>query len=296
MKTKLLSLLTLIFLVSCEAPYVGEVEENEESTDANITLHVSGFQMIPFDDGNSANLIAGTRADQSVSDLCTRLTFVVYQGESKYRSLAQKQDDTNFGTASFDLPAGKYTFAIIGYSGDGACTVSSLEKISFKNNHLTDTFLYCEELEVTDQPMTHDVRLTRVVAMFRLNLTDEKIPSEVKQMKFYYTGGSSTLSALTSFGSVNSKQTEKIDVTEGQRVFEVYTIPHEQTDNLKMTITALDANGNTVREQVFESVPVQVNKITTYSGNFFEGSTGPGEISFGLTADGTWDEGTETSF
>lgn len=292
----LLTLLTsCLLLLGCEAPYVGEplVEEEEN---ANVVLEVSGFQVIPFDDGTSASMNPSSRADQPITDLCSRLTFVAYQGDNKMRQVSQKQGDKDFGTVAFALPTGKYTFAIIGYNSDGACTVSSLDKISFKDNRATDTFLYCEELEVTDQKTTHDVKLNRVVAKIRFTLTDEAFPTEVTQMKFYYTGGSSTLSALSSYGSVNSKQTVKLDITSGQREFEVYTIPHAETGTLKMTVTALDASGNTVKERVFEDVPVRRNAITAYTGNFFEGAAESSELSFGMSANGEWEDGDEVAF
>lgn len=293
MSSRLLTLLTsCLLLLSCEAPYVGEPAIEEE--DANCVLQVTGFQVIPFDDGTSASLNPETRAEQAVTDLCTRLTFVIYEGETKLRSVAQKQGDEDFGTAAFSLPQGKYTVAIIGYNGDG-CTVNSLEKITLKG--LKDSFLYCEELEVTDQKVTHDVTLKRIVAKFRLTLTDEDIPEEVRQLQFSYTGGCTTFSALTSYGSTTSgTQSAKLEVTPGQRQFEVYTIPRDETGSLKMTISALDASGNTVGERVFEAVPVRRNAITTYTGNFFVNTAESEDISFGLKADGAWEQGEEVTF
>ena len=52
-----------------------------------------------------------------------------------------------------------------------------------------------------------------------------------------------------------------------------------------------DANDNTVKERVFENVPVTRNQITRYTGSFF-GSGGSGQTSdgtFRLTADPDWD-------
>ena len=267
----LLLLASFALLTGCEAPYVGEPVAEEEE-DANMVLCVTGVQMIPFEEGVSAPMKApATRAQQPITELCSRLTFVVYQGETKFRSVVQKRGDKGFGTVAFSLPQGNYTFAIIGYNSDGACTVTSLDKISFKDNRVTDTFLYCEDLEVTDTKTTHEVELT-------------------------YTGGSSTLSALTSYGSVNSKQTVKIDVSAGVKTYEVYTIPHDETGSLKMTVTALDANDNTIKEHIFEALPVRRNTITVYTGNFFDGSTESGDIGFGMTAESEWEEGPNATF
>ena len=63
-----------------------------------------------------------------------------------------------------------------------------------------------------------------------------------------------------------------------------------------MTITALDADGNTVKERVFEGVTVRRNAVTTYTGVFFDGMTDSGDISFSLKADGEWEEGEEVAF
>lgn len=293
MKRQLLAYLSCFFLfVCCEAPYVGNPSVEEDN--ANIVLNVSGFQVTPFEDNTSSSLSSDTRAEQAITEVCSRLTFAVYQGDTKYRLVTQKQGDTGFGTVAFSLPQGIYTVAIIGYSGDG-CTVNSLEKITLKG--LKDSFLYCSELEVTNQKTTYDVKLKRIVAKFLLSLVDEEIPDDVQKMRFTYSGGCTTFSALTSYGSTSGgTQTVNLDVATGQRQFEVYTIPHDETGTLKMTITALDANGNTVKERVFENVPVRCNAITTYTGTFFEGTSESGDVSFLLKADDAWEEGEEVDF
>ena len=59
----------------------------------------------------------------------------------------------------------------------------------------------------------------------------------------------------------------------------------------KLTVTALDANDNTVKERTFENVPITRNQVTRYTGSFF-GSGGGGSTSDGtlrLTADPDWD-------
>ena len=65
-----------------------------------------------------------------------------------------------------------------------------------------------------------------------------------------------------------------------------------KTDVLtKLTVTALDANDNTIKERVFENVPVIRNQVTRYTGSFF-GNGGGGETGSGdfrMTADPDWD-------
>ena len=164
--------------------------------------------------------------------------------------------------------------------------------MTFPNNKVTDTFYYYGDLVVTSEVQSYDLTLTRAVAMFRLVLTDDEIPSSVTKFKFYYTGGSSTFSPSAGYGCVNSKQTEIRTVAPGMTTFDIFTLPHTEDDILtKLTVTALDANDNTVKERIFENIPVTRNQITRYTGNFF-GSGGSGQTSdgtFRLTADPDWD-------
>ncbi len=281
--------LLLGLLTSCEKPYVGvKAEESEENY--NVILRVTGFETIDFDDA------ASTRASDEVTNLCSRLNVVVYNGETKLKSVAQKKDDDNFGVIALSLPQGTYKVAVIGHNSDGTATVTTLDKISFKNNLVTDTFVYCDELEVTGDQQVVDVELRRVVAMFRLMLT-EPLPADIRQLKFYYTGGSSTLSANTGYGSVNSKQTVVLDVASGQTQFEVYTIPHAETGKLKLTITALDATQTPIHERLFEEVPVQRNKITRYTGSLFEeAASESGGLNMRMHLSSEWDGEEEYQF
>ena len=126
---------------------------------------------------------------------------------------------------------------------------------------MTDTFYYYGDLVVTSEVQSYDLTLTRAVAMFRMVLTDDEIPSTVTKFKFYYTGGSSTFSPSAGYGCVNSKQTEIRTVADGVTTFDIFTLPHTEEDVLtKLTVTALDANDNTVKERVFENVPVTATR------------------------------------
>ena len=280
-----LMLLALCLLTSCEQPYLVDSHpesESESDADPNVILRVQGFDVVPFEG-------VDTRADERVEDVCSRLNFVVYIGETKVKSIAQKRGDSDFGTVALALPEGDYTYAVIAHSSEGSATVTSLDKISFKNNRVTDTFSYCDELTVGEENVTEDISLRRTTAMFRLKLS-EPLPEQVTQLKFYYTGGSSTLSALTGYGSVKSKQTVVLDVQPGQQVFEVYTIPWAEEGVLKMTISAMDAAGNVLQERIFTDVPVHRNRITACTCTFSTGTQeSPGEGNFQFHLDSEWE-------
>jgi hypothetical protein len=223
-----------------------------------------------------------------MSELCSRLQFAVFKDGEKKKNISQQAGDAGFGEAAISLPEGDYQLVVMGHSCTGTATITDLEKITFPNNKVTDTFYYYGTFTVGNDSKIVELDLKRAVAMLRFNLT-QPLTENIKQLKFLYTGGSSTFSAITGFGSVKSHQTEIRDVASGQKVFEVYTFPHAQEGKLKVTITALDANGTEVAETVMEEIPVEVNKISVYNGVLFDDTTNSSSPSIKVKGDGDWD-------
>ena len=281
---KLLLFALALLMAACEKPILDD-EDITEKKEANVILHMTQFEQTSF-----------TRAATDITELCSRLNIAIFNADgTKVKTVAQKDTDSDFGTVALTLAAGTYRLVVIAHNCDGSATITSEEKVTFPNNKVTDTFYYDGDLVVTSDVQSYDLTLTRAVAMFRLVLTDEEIPSNVAKFKFYYVGGSSTFSPKDGYGCVNSKQTEVRPVPVGSpdgMSFDIYTLPHTEEDVLtKLTVTALDANDNTVKERVFENVPVIRNQITRYTGSFF-GSGGSGQQSdgiFRMTADPDWD-------
>ena len=273
-----------LLVAACEKPILDE-DYSKENKEANVILHMTQFEQTAF-----------TRAAQDITALCTRLNIAIFDTDgTKVKTVAQKEGDAGYGTVALTLATGTYRLVVIAHNCDGSATITSEEKVTFPNNKVTDTFYYYGDLVVTDAQQSYDLTLTRAVAMFRLVLTDEEIPSNVAKLKFYYVGGSSTFSPKDGYGCVASKQTEvrtvPADFVSGT-AFDIYTLPHTEDDILtKLTVTALDQSDNTIKERTFENVPVNRNQVTRYTGSFF-GSGGSGQQSdgtFRLTADPEWD-------
>ena len=280
-------------MTSCEKPILDEETGKAVTAEANVILHFTQYEQEAF--GNSENR-AATRAATDITELCSRLNIAIFDADgTKVKTVAQKEGDDSYGTVALTLAAGTYRLVVIAHNGDGSATITSEEKVTFPNNKVTDTFYYYGDLVVTSEKQSYDLTLTRAVAMFRLVLTDESVPSTVAKMKFYYLGGSSTFSPKDGYGCVQSKQTEirpvPADFVSGT-AFEIYTLPHTEEDVLtKLTVTALDANDNIIKERIFENVPIIRNQVTRYTGSFF-GSGGGGETGSGdfrMTADPDWD-------
>lgn len=274
-----------LFLMSCERlSWDDDSDTSKISTSScNVTLQVSPFTQTAFSSERAS------RATQPVEEVCSRLTFAVFNAKdgTKDKTVHQTSDDADFGTVSISLPAGTYRVLAIAHNSGKSASVSAADKITFDKNIVTDTFYDYQQIEVDEEESSHNLTLTRTVAMFRLVISDN-IPENVKTFKFYYTGGSSTFSAVSGLGSVNSRQTVDLNASPNQHTYEVYTFPHKETDALHMTITALDASGAEVAKKEFTDVPVTTNMITEYAGNFFNGSQQGTATKIQLTVDTEW--------
>ncbi|MBR5062999.1 MAG: FimB/Mfa2 family fimbrial subunit [Prevotella sp.] len=273
-----------VCVISCEKISVGEDSSLIDNVEkAKVKLRISMYTQTPLE-------TVSRRVKVSVKDACTRISYAIFEGENKIKAVNQAIDDDGFGTLSFTLPLGTYQLVVVGHQGLGNATISSPQKITFANNKCTDTFYAYQEFSLTEDTEI-DVLLKRAVALFRLVVEDE-FPAIVTDMKFYYTGGSSTFDAVSGYGCVNSKQTEYRDVTEKMRqsggMFDLYTFPHKEKDTLKMIVTALTSSDETYLERTFPTIPVEVNSVTQYAGTFFGSSTDEGDLDLHFEVDTTW--------
>lgn len=205
----------------------------------------------------------------------------------------QTTEDEGFGTLAISVPEGVYTIVAVAHSSIRSASIKSLDMVQFTaadGEKLTDTFLYCDKITVSEAPQSYDLTMKRVCAMFRLTLTDDPMPESVAKFKFDYTGGSANFNPSTTLGCTKSTQSETRAVND-DNIYEVYTFPYlAVTGTLKMTVSALDASDNVLAKRTFENVSVTKNRITEYKGQFF--SEDPGSIrpvTTGFTADTTWD-------
>ena len=273
-------------LLSCEKPIALEDGETDD-VEGNLRVNVYEIEKAPF-----ANL---TRT--AVSDVCTRLNFAIYdEGGSRLKQVNQTSDKSGFGQCAFQLEEGTYQLVVVGHSANGNPTMTNLGKIQFTNSTgYTDTFLCYGEVIIGEEPVELNISMDRIVALCRFVVTDD-IPAEVKKLQFYYTGGSGAFNAVTGMGCVNSKQTVTYDVaTVSEKQFDLYTFLHEPSDNIVLTVTALDASGNELHSRQFD-VPMQQNHITWLSGAFFDGSGSSSTSITGVTVNTNWDGETHLTF
>lgn len=273
-------------LVSCEK--AATIEEDSDDISGNLRVSVQEIEQTPF-----ASL---TRGVEPVANVCTRLSFAVYDmSGSRLKQVNQEKGNANFGVAGFQLEEGEYQIVVVGHSANGNPTMTNLAKVQFTNTTgYTDTFLCYDMVTIGEETAEFEASLDRIVALCRFVITDD-IPSEVKKLRFYYTGGSGAFDAKTGMGSVASKQDVKFDVVAGQKQFDLYTFLHEPSDEIALKVTALDESGNELYNREFD-VPMQQNHITWLSGAFFNGSGSSSTTITGVTVKTDWAGETHLTF
>ena len=237
-----------------------------------------------------------TRGTVTIGDYFTKLNVQVFDawGEKVFATMkTQTKDDADFGSLTCQLEAGTYTVVAVGHSSIKSATIKSPQMVQFTaadGEKLTDTFCACQQIEVDTDALQQTFQMQRMTAMVQFKLTDENIPESFARMVIGYTGGSANFNPTTSQGTTKSTQSESRPAVSSQ-VYQVYTFPYlSDAGVLKMTLTAYDAQGNTLRQRIFDAVTVTRNRITTYTGQFFDGTEGNfTQTAFGFTVNGDWD-------
>ena len=263
-----------VAISSCEKPILDEDEaqtsqqEQPKNEKGNVIIRVSDFRLVSADEA--------TRGVVDITSYCTRLNYVIYKDGKKIDSRSQMQGDDGYGETTMSLEPGTYKLLVLAHSSSGGNpTLTDPENIQFTNKlGFSDTFYYYGDITVANQAQEHDVILTRASTMLRFNITDE-LPANLKYMQFYYTGGSGVLNAVTGYGGlVNSQQTVLLNVSSfvGAELppLKVYTFLQEDEARLEVTVTAMDADKNTIVERKFENVQMKRNMVTDYTGSFFD--------------------------
>ena len=271
-----------VMLTACEKPLDLEDGDNT-ATDSNVTLQ---FSMTNDD--------APTRAMSHAYFNKLNIQLFDSDGERMFEKVkTQTADDDDFGTMSLKLNKGTYTVVAVGHSSHNSATIKSPEVCQFtasEGEKLTDTFCHCSQITITGTFQHFNLQMYRAGAMIQFCLTDTQTPVNFAYFLMEYSGGSANFNPTTLEGITKSTQSEK-RASNGIQIYQCFTFPYlSATGSIAMTCTGLDVDGNVIRRRKFDAIPVTRNRITTYTGHFFEDGDGEftqSDFSFLIHAD--WD-------
>lgn len=204
----------------------------------------------------------------------------------------QTKDDDDFCTLSVKLSDGTYTVVAVGHSSTISATIKSPTVCQFTasdGEKLTDTFCHCSTITISGGTQ-YTLPMYRAGAMVQFCLKDSVVPDDFAYFLMEYTGGSANFNPTTLEGITKSTQSEK-RIRNDLMIHQCYTFPYMATSGtLRMTCSALSSDGTVIRKRVFEDVPVTRNRITTYTGHFFEPGDGQfTQSDFGFVVHADWD-------
>ena len=239
---------------------------------------------------------ATTRATNTAGNYFSKLNIQMFDaaGEKVFDKVkTQTKDEDGFGTFSLKINPGTYWIVAVGHSSKNSATIKSPEVVQFtasEGEKLTDTFCHCSQITIGEDAAEFTLPMYRVGAMIQFCLTDTQVPDNFAYFIMEYTGGSANFNPQTLEGITKSSQSEK-RIRNDLMIHQAYTFPYmAKSCTLKMTVSALDSQGTVIRKRTFEDVPVTRNRITTYTGHFFEDGDGQftqSDFSFVINAD--WD-------
>ena len=264
MKRKFVFFLAAVVLAACSNE---ETPTAPEPTDVVITFS-------PY------TMDAMTRTAVSIADVVNHLNVWLVSG-SDVIALQQTNTDANFGTLTATLDKMKtYTMYAVAHKADGATLTDGV--VAFTDDKVTHSMWYT----TTFSPSTTTsltCEMTRIVADFRLEITDE-IPAAVKKLRF-------TVSDVFDRWSVTDGGTHELDRTSlityngTSAVFNIYAIVTDAQTTHTVTVTALDENDQELQTRTFADVPLRNGYKTNYRGTFFIDT--PMSMSFTV---GDWQE------
>ena len=246
----------MFFWAAMAAMCVGCSSESDErpvSEPTDVVLTFSPYDVSPM-----------TRTAVSIADVVNHLNVWLVSGDDVI-ALQQTTSDANFGTITATLDKTKtYTMYAVAHKADGATLTNGV--VAFTDDKVTHSMWYT----TTFSPSTTTslaCEMTRIVADFRLEITDE-IPAAVKKLRF-------TVSDVFDRWSVTDGGTHQLDRTSlityngTSAVFNIYAIVTDAQTTHTVTVTALDENDQEVQTRTFADVPLRNGYKTNYRGTFF---------------------------
>jgi hypothetical protein len=230
----------------------------------------------------------------AVGDYFSRLAVQMFDADGNKvfdKVKTQTRDDDDFGTLSVGLTAGTYIVVAVGHSSPVTPTIKSTEMVQFtakdgiKNS---DTFAYCGNVTIDADHTSHELRMNRATAMVSFEFSDETMPTNYAGIRVDYSGGSANFNPSTMEGCTKSSQSE---LRGKSSQYYVFTFPYMSAEGtLKMTLTALDVDENTLTTKTLTDVPVTRNRITHCQGTLFgDGDFTIYQTAFGISVNTDWD-------
>ncbi len=291
----IMGMLSFLSVMLCACSNETSTIPEEEGNSKTFTFQVTNYMQYAMDEGTRAAIAP------SESERIQHLALGIFDATTNTLVAPvqiQNKTDQGYGSFTAKLNYGKYRLVFLGYGGSNSIlTMEKPEEISFGSDALPQTFLSSFEFTVDpNTATTTSVVLKRVVSGFKLTMADA-ISSRTSGIKITSTGGGMVLNAKTGLAKASTGRENTIVIPEsyhGQKdknvIFYLF-LPANQ-EIMDITASAVDENGEAFIERTFADVPMKINTLTIYQGNFFADTP----YGFSITMEDDWGEEVTNSF
>lgn len=277
-----------LLLMSCSMMWLAACQSGAEEAvvpegQCTVTFSVSNYRQISFDDLSRAGSTR-TEIPSNHPSTLAHLVLSVFDAETGEQALPPVQRDYKdyeenpyaYPQFSVTLPYGRYRVLVLGYNGTRACNIASPNHISWEDDYVPNTFLYCEELTLNEKTEpTAEITLKHVVAAFRIE-TEDVSPADIDKVRFIGTAGGTVLDATRGLTPQSTGRTSEISVDSKYvgktATLTVYLFLPEEQITTNYTVQAFGKNGVLINEKHFNEVPLRINYMTVWKGQLFEPS------------------------
>ena len=285
----IIGMLCFLSVMLCACSNETSTIPEEEGNSKTFTFQVTNYMQYAMDEGTRAAIAP------SASERIQHLALGIFDATTNTLVAPvqiQNKEDQGYGSFTAKLNYGKYRLVFLGYGGSNSILkMENPEEISFENNTLPQTFLSSFEFTVDPNTQaTTSVVLKRVVSGFKLTMADA-VSSRTAGIKIKSTGGGMVLNAKTGLAKASTGRENTIVIPEdfhGQTdknvIFYLFLPANEEIMDIQAS--AVDKNGDAFIERTFADVPMKINTLTIYQGNFFADSP----YGFSITMEDDWGE------
>lgn len=206
-----------------------------------------------------------------LSDNISKIIVADYVNGTETQKIQQVSTDANFGKLSISLKYGTHELLFVGHNAEN-CTFS-YPSVSFDKP--MDTFSFYKELVVDENtPDTQNIDLSRTASLIKITANDA-IPAEVAMLKISLSKYYPSLNIKTASAHGNPISIERTFEYKTAHIgvkgstYSIYTFAPDGGYTTDITISTIDAKGNTLNSTTARNVSIDKNCQTKISGNVF---------------------------
>ncbi len=267
-----------------------ESEATPQSGKVTVTFNVSNYEQVNMDD-------AETRST-SITNLYW-LTLGIYDANTMElvdEAVTQYYTDDGFGTFSVTLEYGEYKVLVLGYTNTRQPDMSNPKAIVFEDDFVPNLFSNMSDLTVdANTSVSQTIMLSRVVAAFDVTFVDSA-PETLRGMYIVADGGSYILNSTTGYADEVATRVYNATISGSSTGITIYTFLTDEEATMEFTFTAYDLNQEVLASHHFTNVPMKINQMTRYTGNFFTPETSEGGFTVELAHDFDWENVEDHTF